>query len=263
MKRTFYLFLFFLALLILGRLVFFRFFETIFLSLGEKVSVVKRKYEERENIYKLLIAYHQLKKQFYKNLYFLRGLKNFEIYLAQEKTYQRESISAEILGFIENKEKKVIFINKGIKDGLALGMVVVSGMTLLGKIITLFDSYAEVLLLDDEKQSVSVIFESSELRGIAKGARKNSGQSMTLVHLYDDTTKEPQKGEVVFASGKGFVFPAGYVVGKVSRIETVNYAEKIIHIKNDYDLNKIETCQILINDSVERKIEQEIKNSYK
>lgn len=261
MKRTFYLFLFFLALLILGRLVFFRFFETIFLSLGERVSVVKRKYEERENIYKLLIAYHQLKKQFYKNLYFLRGLKNFELYLAQEKTYQRESISAEILGFIENKEKKVIFINKGIKDGLALGMVVVSGMTLLGKIITLFDSYAEVLLLDDEKQSVSVIFESSELRGIAKGARKNSGQSMTLVHLYDDTTKEPQKGEVVFASGKGFVFPAGYVVGRVSDIETVNYAEKIIHIKNDYDLNKIETCQILINDSVERKIEQEIKNS--
>jgi rod shape-determining protein MreC len=262
LKRTFYLFLFFLALLILGRLVFFRFFETIFLSLGERVSVVKRKYEERENIYKLLIAYHQLKKQFYKNLYFLRGLKNFELYLAQEKTYQRESISAEILGFIENKEKKVIFINKGIKDGLTLGMVVVSGMTLLGKIITLFDSYAEVLLLDDEKQSVSVIFESSELRGIAKGARKHSDRSMTLVHLYDDTTKEPQKGEVVFASGKGFVFPAGYVVGTVSDIETVNYAEKIIHIKNDYDLNKIETCQILINDSVERKIEQEIKNSY-
>lgn len=205
------------------------------------------------------MEYEKLKNLYYKNLYMLRGMSHFEQYLKEEKAYQRKTIPGEILGFIENKEKKVMLVNRGKRDGILPHMVVVSGITIFGRITSVFDSYAEVLLLDDEKQSISVLFQESALKGIAKGKRKEKNKTMLLMHLYDDTTKEPVIGELVYASGKGLIFPAGYVVGKVSEIKTINYLERAIYIENEYDLNTVDRCEILSVSSCPQELINEIK----
>ncbi len=258
LKRTVYLFFLFLFFIFIGRFFFVHFFERALISLGEQIILVKDKYQNEKKKHALVLAYHQLKKKFHEHVLLLQNINEAEKHSVLQKKYNRKTIQAEIFCSILNAHKKVIFINKGARDNLVVGMVIVSGMTLIGKIIRLFDSYAEVLLLDDEKQSVSVFCDSSGIQGIAKGSRLSVDRSMHLVHWYDDSTKEPQKGELVFSSGKGFVYPAGYVVGTVDEIEIIDYGEKIIRIKNDYDLEYLQTCEVIIDDKERRAIEKEI-----
>jgi rod shape-determining protein MreC len=103
-------------------------------------------------------------------------------------------------------------IDKGTSAGIAVGMPVVTGAGLVGRIVEASRNRSVVQLLTDKEFSVGIRLATSGDVGVANG--KGTLKSLNL-DLIDPTTAV-DKGEVVVTSGlQQSRFPPGYPVGKV------------------------------------------------
>lgn len=237
------------------------YFTKALLSFTSYVNKLSQEKEKQQNIYKVLYNYQQMKINYQKTLFLQEELQKYKKEINNGNTYDHPHLSAEIIGYIKNKNKKVLFINRGKRDNIEKNMIVVDGITILGKVITIFEQYSEVLLLDDEQQTISVVFGKTQLRGIAKGNRTQKDNTMSIIYMYDDKKEEIQIGDLVYASGQGLLYPAGYIVGTVLEIRTINYLEKEIFIQNGFDLSRALTCTVLFEKPASPEILEEIQIS--
>jgi len=109
---------------------------------------------------------------------------------------------------------QILWINKGINNGVAKDMVAVTPFGLAGRIHKVFDERANVILITDANSSVPVRLESSRIEGILEG---NGVDKCNLKYVSKDADVEA--GETVITSGLGGVFPEGIMVGYVSSVD--------------------------------------------
>ena len=109
---------------------------------------------------------------------------------------------------------QMLWINKGIINGVAKDMVAVTPFGLAGRIHKVFRERANVILITDANSSVPVRLESSRVEGILEG---NGVNRCYLKYVSKDVDVEA--GEGVITSGLGGVFPEGILVGYVSSID--------------------------------------------
>jgi rod shape-determining protein MreC len=93
-------------------------------------------------------------------------------------------------------------------------MAVISATGVVGKVISVFKSTAQVLLINDQQSGVGTILEQSRLQGVLKG--KSSGQ-LVIDKIMPDEEVKP--GDRVLTSGGDQIFPKGLIIGNVDRIE--------------------------------------------
>lgn len=253
-----YIFLFF-VIIIFVLFLSKNYFSRLLIFFIQKTHTISLQYNNKQNFYKLLSQYLCLNKEYQKIIYQKNEIEKFKKIIENGYTYNRNFLTAEIIGIIENTQKRVCFINRGNKDNIKKNMIVVQGITIIGKIITVFDYYSEVLLLDNSEQNISVIFDKSKLRAIAKGNGENQENTMKVIHVYDDKINEIELGELVYSSGHGLLFPPGYLVGKVSKIYSPNSFEKEIFIESCTNLPLITSCIILLDEPLEKEILKSIE----
>lgn len=106
-----------------------------------------------------------------------------------------------------------VLINKGIKDGISDGNVIITEEgILIGKVKRVYDNFSRALVVSDPNFSVAVKILSSGTAGIAKGAL-DQGMQLNLI-IQTDPIKE---GDVIVSSGLDLIPPA-LVVGTVNYI---------------------------------------------
>jgi rod shape-determining protein MreC len=93
-------------------------------------------------------------------------------------------------------------------------MAVISATGVVGKVISVFKSTAQVLLINDQQSGVGTILEQSRLQGVLKG--KSSGELVIDKIMVDEEVKP---GDRVLTSGGDQIFPKGLIIGNVDRIE--------------------------------------------
>jgi rod shape-determining protein MreC len=130
-----------------------------------------------------------------------------------------------------------LFINAGTKQGIRKNLAVIAQRQIIGRVIEVGETSSRVLLLKDVNSKIPIRTEFSDLEAILTGSHTST---LNLSHLHGEGT--PQKGELIFTSGKGGVFPEGYKVGRIASTD-----DKKITIRSDLDWENLHFVQVLLN----------------
>ena len=124
-----------------------------------------------------------------------------------------------------------IILNKGSKDNMKLGMAVLDGIYLIGKIVEVNYSTSRVLLLSDLNAKIPVSLEPGDFQAIMSGTGENNG---VLQYSKDSFFKENEKDIIVYTSGSGGLFKSGIPIGVIKKQEANSVQQKIIDFYVDF-----------------------------
>jgi len=127
----------------------------------------------------------------------------------------------EIAEVIGTDADPLIVINRGASSQLKVGQTVLDDKGIMGQIINVYPHSSRVMLLSDKEHSLSVRLEHTGMRAIVSG----TGDLGHLKMEYVPTSANIKVGEKVYSSGLGAHFPAGYLVGTVSKVNRHNSGE--------------------------------------
>ena len=163
--------------------------------------LVYRDYDETK---KKLI---QLESEKIENNYLVEENKRLKL-LIDEHIYNSDEIIAKVLLDKKSPFLKSIIANKGSKDNITLGMAVLDGSYLIGKIVEVNYFTSRVLLISDLNSKIPVIIEPGNIKSILSGTGKENGEIVYLEKEIDIKDKSS-----VYTSGSGKIFKAGIPIG--------------------------------------------------
>src|SRR5947209_9669882 len=121
------------------------------------------------------------------------------------------TIPARIIGNTTGSNARVVFIDRGTTNGVQRGMAVITPDGIVGKVIDVFPTAAQVQLITDATFAAGVISQKNRVHGVVKGR----GEPTCIVEGVQNEEKV-EAGEWFFTSGEDRVFPKGLPVGQVS-----------------------------------------------
>lgn len=160
--------------------------------------------------------------------------------------YGLEAVSAEVISKTTGWDRTAT-INKGSRDGIRVGMGVISSCGLYGQIETVTETTSVIRLINDASSSVSAMVQNSRAQGILHGSYDGT---LTLEYVPIDTTVG--EGDVIIASGDGGTYPHGVVVGTVRTIEVDS--SKLYHrliIEPVFNIDACEEVLVLTGNETE------------
>ena len=138
-----------------------------------------------------------------------------------------DTIIAKVLSDIESPFLRSIIINRGSKHKINLGMAVLDGEYLVGKIVEVNYLSSRVLLLSDLNSKIPVIIEPNEVFSILSGTGEENG-----IIQYSKKYGDIKTNSIVYSSGAGNLFKAGIPIGKISNNELSD--EKKVEFFSDF-----------------------------
>ena len=139
-------------------------------------------------------------------------LENKKLRELINETIQSKDIYAKVLVDNESPYLKSVILNKGSKDNVKMGMAIVDGSYLVGKIIEVNFTNSRALLLSDLNSKIPVLLEPYDMQAVLSG----TGQNFGVIEYTKEEYRNLLEGEViVYTSGQGGLFKPGLPVGKL------------------------------------------------
>jgi rod shape-determining protein MreC len=126
------------------------------------------------------------------------------------------SMMSEILYDARDPSTRKVVLDRGIRQGVQLGLPVIDNAGVVGQVTRVFPFTSEVTLLTDKEQAIPVQVLRNGLRSVAYGR----GQSGLLDLRFMAPNADIQIGDVLITSGMDGVYPAGLAVAKVVQVES-------------------------------------------
>jgi len=108
-----------------------------------------------------------------------------------------------------------VLVDKGSADGVFKGQTVLDADGIFGQVSQVHARSAEVILISDAEHAIPVQSNRSGLRTIAVGTGDPDLLSLPFVTVESDL----KTGDLLITTGIGGVFPRGYPVAEVTRVE--------------------------------------------
>lgn len=149
----------------------------------------------------------------------LRSAINQDESLALQLAFLEESsqrgVPSRVIGRGTEETTAVVILNRGAKDGAAIGYPVMTNSGIfIGKIVEVSDASAKVLLVTDTQSSIpAVIQNETKSPGVVQGRR---GLSMSMEYIPQD--ENIQQGQTIRTSEIDPNVPAGLVIGEVGEV---------------------------------------------
>ena len=146
---------------------------------------------------------------------------NIEFILAENKRlketiddldYFSDEIVAKVLLDKKSPFLQSVIVNKGSKDKVIIGMAVLDGDYLVGKVVDVTYSTARVLLLSDLNSKIPVDILPNNTKSILSGTGEESG-----IIQYIKSERVIENQSKVFTSGAGGIFKPGIAIGEISK----------------------------------------------
>lgn len=135
--------------------------------------------------------------------------------LGSEVRQTSRRMVAEVVAVATNPFSHQLVINKGTSNGVYVGQPVLDNLGILGQISSVGRNTARVLLISDQSHAIALRAERNDIRMIAQGV--GDLQSVDLKFIPHST--ELKEGDVLLSSGLGGVYPEGYPVARITRID--------------------------------------------
>src|SRR5580698_2825032 len=130
-----------------------------------------------------------------------------------QQHYVSNTVPAQVIGTSGSDLSRVLYIDKGSKDGLKPDQAVITPDGIVGKLRDVFPHTSQVLLINDQTSGAGVLLASTRIRGILRGSATGRIQ---ITNLTQDSRIKP--GEQVLTSGGDQVYPRGLKVGTIESI---------------------------------------------
>lgn len=192
----------------------------------------------------------------------LRGIQSDIEVLKEENAWLRDFLEiknfntsfefadANVIGRSSGSAKSTLTINKGSLHGIEVGMSVITGSGLVGRIIEVGLLSSEVLCITDISASVGALVERSALAGILEGY--SNGKCRFLYTTGLTNFEDIAVGDNVISSGKGSIYPYGLKIGTVTDIKIDDASRSVIAtVETAVDFNDIDRVMIIKSFTVE------------
>jgi rod shape-determining protein MreC len=158
-----------------------------------------------------------------------------------------DPVTARVYSRSNSSWYSTIEINKGSSDGLRVNQPVINGKGLVGKVKTVSDGNAVVMLLSDSEFGVSALAAEADQPGSILPVAGSPGD--LLLDLVPDA-KEVRKGDRIVTAGTvsdrlPSPFPQGILIGTVKRVEGEGELDRTIHVAPAADLRSLDFVQVL------------------
>ncbi len=153
-----------------------------------------------------------------------------------------KSLAALVIGRDPTQWSKMVFIDKGIDDGIRGNVAVVTDAGIVGHIIHSTATTSKVLLITDSRSAVDSLFQKTRVPGVSTG----TGEGLCEIKFVP-IDAELKVGDKVISSGLGGVFPKGWAVGTVLR--TVKRKQELFQdvvVAPSVDLSRLEDVLVLL-----------------
>ena len=138
-------------------------------------------------------------------------------------------ISSEILAKVlvdkQSPFLKSIIVNRGSKDKVKLGMAVLDGDYLIGKVVEVNYLTSRVLLLSDLNSKVPVSVEPNSVQSILTG----TGEKLGKLQYMQIENFDLNNGDQIYTSGSGGIFKSGIPIGKINIIDDSKESYVLFH----------------------------------
>ena len=185
-------------------------------------KIIGNHYNTYNDYLKIKKEFNSLKSEKYETQ-FLKEENDRLKKVIDEYIYNSEELIAKVLIDKESPFLKSIIVNKGSKDNVKLGMAVLDGSYLVGKIVEVNYSTARALLISDLNSKIPVAIEPGNIQSILSGTGKQNGK---IEYIESDINIDDKS--IVYTSGSGGIFKSGIAIGTYNYREDINGENKVI-----------------------------------
>ena len=132
------------------------------------------------------------------------------------KRLETKGQTAEVLYDAADPFTRKLIIDKGMVNGIKPSSPVMDEHGILGQVTHVLPLLSEVTLVTDREHSIPVLNTRTGARGVAYG---ESGGAPLLELRFMATNADIEVGDMLSTSGVDGIYPAGVLVGKVSKVE--------------------------------------------
>lgn len=168
--------------------------------------------------------------------------------LAFKEKLSFQPLAARVVGKDPTYWFQTIVVDRGRKDDVLEGMVVLAPAGVVGQVIQTSENYSKVLLANAPSSAIDAMIQKNRTRGILKGAGEHG-----FILQYVLKNADVAEGDYIVTAGIGGVFPAGIPLGRVSRIHKKRRGMfQEIEVQPHVDFQKLEF--VFIDPTDRRKI---------
>lgn len=167
--------------------------------------------------------------------------RRLQTLLAFKEQFVSKTVAAQVIGSSGSDLSRVVYVDKGEDAGIRRDMPVITADGIVGKVLMVYPSVSQVLLINDQSSGVGAILEKSRLQGVLRGSA--NGEVMLERVMSDE---QVATGDVVLTSGGDQIFPKGLPVGTVSKVSNGKDLFLNIKIKPTANLSKLEEVLVLV-----------------
>lgn len=152
-----------------------------------------------------------------------------------------EKILAQVIGWDASNEFRVLRVNRGKNDGVALKSPVVTAAGLVGYVYRVTSNYSDVLTILDPAHRVDVLVDRTRSYGVLEGLESNRA-----ILKYIKKNDPIEIGDQVITAGLGSIYPKGIKVGIVTNVEVRSFElSKNIDVIPSVSFDKLEEVLII------------------
>lgn len=155
-----------------------------------------------------------------------------------------EMVAARVVGRDLVPDHNTLTLDKGSKQGLKAGQAVITLKGAVGVLLRVEDERSHVMLITDRYSVVDGLVQRTRAQGIVEGRGSNEGY---LNLKYIDRTTELNKGDVIVTSDLDQIFPKGYPLAIVEKVEDKTYSVALkIELKPVIEASEIEEVFVVM-----------------
>lgn len=150
-------------------------------------------------------------------------------------------LTAGVVGRDSNNWTEIIYINKGMRDGIAKGLAVATHEGLVGQVIHAAPVLSKVMLITDYRSGVDALVQRTRTSGVVSGRGRNRAELKFL-----PVGADVQPGDRLISSGMGGVFPKGLLIGEVKGIHLNGSQFQEVSVRPSIDFSRLEEVLVLM-----------------
>jgi rod shape-determining protein MreC len=167
--------------------------------------------------------------------------RRLQTLLAFKEQFISRTVAAQVIGSSGSDLSRIVYIDKGENAGITRDMAVMTSDGIVGKVLLVYPSVSQVLLISDQSSGVGAILEKTRLQGVLRGTANGE---VELERVMSD--EQVPVGETVLTSGGDQIFPKGLPIGTVTKVGSGKDLFLNIKIKPAANLSKLEEVLVLV-----------------
>ncbi len=164
-------------------------------------------------------------------------------------------LGATVISFGADSRFRTIRIGRGAMDGLRAGMPVISPDGVVGRLLNVYETVSDVLLITDPSSAVAVLSQRTRARATARGVSAADRLRLDYVIKSDDL----EESDILVTAPSGGLFPKGLRIGRATRVnEAAHGLFKAAELVPFVDFGRLEEVQVVVDNGPSALLERPV-----